>query len=93
MQRLRERGIYALPDGREFVVHAVFRGGYVLYTPEAWKFFGHPYAFESNAAGQILLAGRPTNSRLEDLTDTTRTAGFRFSRRAAQNPLIGLGTR
>ena len=34
MQNLRERGIYALSDGREFVVHAVFRGGYVFYTPE-----------------------------------------------------------
>src|SRR5881392_1332529 len=27
MQKLRERGVYALADGREFVVHAVFRGG------------------------------------------------------------------
>jgi hypothetical protein len=33
MQQLRERGIYTLPEGGEFVAHAVFRGGYVLYTP------------------------------------------------------------
>ncbi len=87
MRRLRERGVYALPDGREFVAHAVFRGGYVLYTPEAWEFFGHPYAFESNEAGQIRLAGQPTDWRLEDLTDTTRTAEPRSSRRTAPEPL------
>lgn len=38
MQQLRERGIYTLPEGGEFVAHAVFRGGYVLYTPVAWDF-------------------------------------------------------
>jgi hypothetical protein len=31
----RERGIYTLSEGREFVAHSVFRGGYVLYTPMA----------------------------------------------------------
>ena len=93
MRRLRERGIYGLPDGREFVVHAVFRGGYVLYAPEAWECFGHPYAFESNGAGQIRLGGQSTNWRIEDLTDTTRTAASRSSRKAAQEPLIRLGTR
>src|SRR6476646_11773638 len=48
MQKLRERGIYSLSDGREFVAHAVFRGGYVFYTPEDWDLFGSP-AFESDA--------------------------------------------
>ena len=90
MRRLRERGIYALPDGREFVVHAVFRGGYVLYTPEAWEFFGL-YSFESNAAGQIRVSGRATHWCIEDLTDTDRTARSRSSRRAAQEPLIRTG--
>ena len=40
MKELREQGIYALPDGREFVAHAVFRGGYVLYTTGDWEFSG-----------------------------------------------------
>ena len=79
MRRLRERGIYVLPDGREFVIHAVFRGGYVFYTPEAWEFSGHRYALESNGAGQIRLGGQPTDWRIEDLTDTTRTAMSRSS--------------
>ena len=44
MQQLKEGGIYALPSEREeLVADAVFRGGYVLYTPGDWEFFG-PYA-------------------------------------------------
>jgi hypothetical protein len=43
MQQLRERGIYTLlSEGKDFVAHAVFNGGYVLYTPTDWEFFG-PY--------------------------------------------------
>ena len=46
MIRLRARGIYALPDGDEFVIQAVFRGGYLLYRREPWEFFG-AYAYEN----------------------------------------------
>ena len=60
MQKLRERGIYALSDGREFVVHAVFRGGYVFYTPEDWQIFG-PHAYEANS-GRTTALERPTRS-------------------------------
>lgn len=71
MKRLRERGIYVLPDGREFVVHAVFRGGYVFYTPENWDLF-RPHSYESNADGQISRNGQVTTWNIEDLIDTTR---------------------
>ncbi|MDQ3817362.1 MAG: hypothetical protein M3362_06695 [Acidobacteriota bacterium] len=80
---LRECGIYALPDGREFVIHAVFRGGYVLYTQGAWEFFGL-HSYETDAAGLLRFHGRATYWRLEDLTDTTRTAQ---SRSASANSL------
>jgi hypothetical protein len=73
MQKLRERGIYSLSDGREFVAHAVFRGGYVFYTPEGWDFFG-PHAYESDADGQVLSNEQPNHWRTEDLIDTSRTA-------------------
>ena len=76
MQKLRERGVYALADGREFVVHAVFRGGYVFYTPEDWDFFG-PHAFESDAEGHLRWSGQSNLWRTEDLIDTTRTARSR----------------
>jgi hypothetical protein len=83
---LRECGIYALPDGREFVIHAVFRGGYVLYTPGAWEFFGM-HAYESDLAGLLRLNGRATYWRIEDLTDTTRTAHSRSRSGATLKPL------
>lgn len=73
MQELREQGIYILADGREFVAHAVFRGSYVLYTLGAWEFFGL-HTYESNNSGRLLLRGQPTYWRVEDLTDTARTA-------------------
>lgn len=85
MQELRERGIYALPDGREFVIHAVFRGGYVLYTTWAWEFFGM-HSYESDHAGLIRLNGRATHWHLEDLTDTSRTAHSQSRSGAAQEP-------
>jgi hypothetical protein len=79
---LRERGIYALPDGREFVVHAVFRGGYVLYLPGAWEFFGL-HAYESDKDGMLRLNAKPTCWHLEDLIDTKRTAHSRSKSGAA----------
>ena len=73
MQKLRERGIYALADGREFVVHAVFRGGYVFYTPQEWERFGR-HAYESDAGWTIRWNGELDQWRAEDLIDTSRTA-------------------
>jgi len=75
-QKLRERGIYALADGREFVVHAVFRGGYVFYTPEEWDRFG-AHAYESDRDGRLRWNGQPDQWRAEDLVDTSRTARSR----------------
>jgi hypothetical protein len=88
MSELREQGIYALPDGREFVAHAVFRGGYVLFTPGDWELFG-AHLYETNAAGQIRAEGRPTSWRVEDLADTSRTARSRTRDDAAQKQFFG----
>jgi hypothetical protein len=80
----RERGIYSLSEGREFVAHAVFRGGYVLYTPVAWESFGmHDY--ESDGTGNIHLNRQFTRWQIQDLTDTTRTAHSRSRSGAAQH--------
>jgi hypothetical protein len=88
MRELRECGIYSLPDGREFVVHAVFRGGYILYTPGAWEFFGL-HIYETNDAGQIRTKGRLTSWCIDDLTDTSRTALSRAMSGVAQSPFTG----
>jgi hypothetical protein len=88
MQQLRERGIYTLPlAGKEFVAHAVFRGGYVLYTPTDWEFFG-PYAYECDKAGYIVSEEQSARWHIDDLADTNRTARSRSRSGAAQRPLI-----
>ena len=84
--QLRERGIYALSDGREFVVHAVFRGGFVFYTPEDWDRFG-PYAWGSDADGDTNRNGQPNHWRTEDLIDTRRTARSRYRAGAPEGDL------
>jgi hypothetical protein len=83
MQELRERGIYKLPDGREFVIHAIFRGNYVLYTPAAWESFGR-YTFDSNKVGQICLDGQTTCWNIKSLVDTNQTAHACSVSKAAQ---------
>ena len=83
MQQLKENGIYALPERGELVAHAVFRGGYVLYTPKDWEFFG-PYTYESDGAGNIRREGQSTPWHIDDLAYTNRTARSRSRSGAAQ---------
>ena len=88
MQELRESGVYVLLGVGELVVHTVFRGGYFLYTPEAWEFNGlHKY--ESDTAGRMSLNGRPTEWQIDQLTDTGRTARARSRSGAALKASLG----
>ena len=87
MEQLKERGIYTLPSERlEFVAHAVFRGGYVLYTTKDWEFFG-PYTYESDRTGNIRREGQSTGWHIDDLAYTDRTARLRSRSGAAQKPV------
>ena len=87
MQQLKEAGIYALPSERgELVAHAVFRGGYVLYIPRDWEFFG-PYTYESDGAGNIRRGADFTRWHIDDLAYTNRTARSRSRSGAAQRPI------
>lgn len=66
---LRELGLYALSDGRKFVVHANSMHGYSLYSLQAWENNG---AAEYIIAmdGKLLSKGIPTRWGIGDLTDT-----------------------
>lgn len=71
---LRERGIYRLPDQREFVICSSGDGaGYLLYNLEAWRRYGIA-DYRAQVNGRILSKGLVTRWRLEDLKDTGRTA-------------------
>lgn len=70
---LRECGIYALPDKREFIVRGCGRDGYTFFSHEAWTVSGSS-AYRMNTEGRLLSKGTPTRWRVNDLTDTGRTA-------------------
>jgi hypothetical protein len=66
---MRERGVYALPDGRELIAHRGGRFGFFkLYDPLAWKCEGPPI-YETDAEGKITSLGMPTPWRVEDLRE------------------------
>jgi len=82
---LKERGIYAFPDGTQVVACANDRRGALLYYLRDWKLYGgHEVVAERNAtafrlletdnAGRILMYGYPTRWTIEDLVDTGRVA-------------------
>jgi len=74
MKELRERGLYRLPDGGEFVVGIAARGGgYELYDPQIFKRHGLP-DYQIDAQGRLNQMGQSTRWSTEDLIDTGRTA-------------------
>lgn len=73
MKELRERGVYTLPDGEEFVASVARGGGFGLFNPQVWKRYGVP-DYEVDAAGRVTQLGQSTRWRVDDLVDTGRTA-------------------
>ena len=74
MQRLREGGVYELPDESQVIAVADIRGAYLLYTPQDWKLYPHVSAiYEVRTSGQIHYRGEPTYWRIDDLSDTGRS--------------------
>jgi hypothetical protein len=66
---MRERGVYALPDGRKLVAESGGRFGfYKLYDPLAWKYEAPPI-YETDGEGRITSLGMPTPWRVEDLRE------------------------
>ncbi|HYE65829.1 MAG TPA: hypothetical protein VD966_09600 [Pyrinomonadaceae bacterium] len=73
MQRLRNLGVYQLPNGKQCIALANSRDGYHLYSQAAWEQYDLA-DYEVGAEGQLLRDGRPTPWRIEDLSDTGQTA-------------------
>jgi hypothetical protein len=77
VKEIKECGVYALPDGREFVAHCSDRRGFFkLYDPLAWKYEGPPM-YETDERGVLTSLGRPTPWRLEDLKEVGQTVAPR----------------
>ena len=73
MKELRERGVYTLPDGEEFVASVARGGGFALFNPQIWKRYGVP-DYEIDPLGRVTQLGQSTRWRVDDLVDTGRTA-------------------
>ncbi|HZB44628.1 MAG TPA: hypothetical protein VE360_05270 [Pyrinomonadaceae bacterium] len=73
MKDLRERGVYTLPDGEEFVASIARGGGFALFNPQIWKRYGVP-DYEVDPLGRVTQLGQSTRWRVDDLVDTGRTA-------------------
>ena len=72
--KLRERGIYRLPNGRELVVLTRHENGHTTYILGGWERF-EMSEYEVNEAGRLIHQGKLTAWDLADLKDTGRTAG------------------
>lgn len=69
--KLKERGIYTLPDGRELIIGRISEQGCSLYLPQTWKSYGIA-EYRIHQDGRLLSKGIPTRWRIEDLKDTGR---------------------
>lgn len=72
---LRELGVYALPDGREYVASTIYSEGCCLYTPPTWGLFAGA-ELRVDKQGRLLRHGSPTRWNVNDLKDTGRTARY-----------------
>jgi hypothetical protein len=73
--RLRELGVYALPNGGEYVVSTLYSDGCCLYPRRIWDAYGEA-EFWVDPEGRLLRRGEPTRWSARDLTDTGRTAQY-----------------
>jgi hypothetical protein len=89
VRELRERGIYATPEGKRVVAsrtrRSIFQTGkaaletglgniFFLFSRYAWAFHDQP-DYMVDEKGQVLLEETEARWRVEDLIDTGHTAG------------------
>jgi hypothetical protein len=73
--RLRELGVYELPDGRQYVVSTLYSDGCSLYPVRAWGSYGNA-EFWADKEGRLLRRGVATRWSVRDLQDTGKTATY-----------------
>jgi hypothetical protein len=74
-RRLRELGIYMMPDGRELVASTLYSDGCCLYAIESWETYRNS-EFLLDRSGRLLRRGRPTPWTVLDLKDSGRTTNY-----------------
>src|SRR3982751_1722617 len=68
---LRERGIYRLPDAREFIVRRSGDGAaYLLFDVRTWRAYAATADYRALRDGRVFSRGTVTRWRVADLVDT-----------------------
>ena len=67
--KLKNLGVYALPDGREFVVEMFQGGKWRLFSRHVWTLAGHA-GYQVNDDGYLVSHGKTLKWRVENLIDT-----------------------
>ena len=73
MKKLKNLGVYILPDGKELIAEVEPGAGYRLYPAEVWNQF-RSTEYMVNPEGRLLIKGKPTNLYTDHLIDTGRRA-------------------
>jgi hypothetical protein len=73
--RLRELGVYRLPDGREYVVSTLYSDGCSIYPVHAWGSYGNA-EYWADKEGRLLRRGVPSRWSVNDLEDTGKTSAY-----------------
>jgi hypothetical protein len=74
-RRLRELGVYELPDGSQYVASTLYSDGCALYPVRAWGRYGEA-EFWTDKEGRLLCRGVTTRWSARDLHDTGKTATY-----------------
>lgn len=78
--KLRNLGIYALPDGSEYVADVLYSDGYKLYPRRSWGTVGR-VEYSVGPDGRLVRRGQPTSWSVEQLKDTGMRAKYPALRR------------
>ena len=78
--KLKNLGIYALPDGKEYVADVLAGDGYNLYPRRSWETVGR-VEYSVGADGRLVRRGKPTPWSVEQLKDTGLRAKYPSLRR------------
>jgi hypothetical protein len=75
MKKLKNLGVYILPDGKELIAEVEPGAGYRLYPTRLWNQFRSTEYFVTRD-GRLLIKGEPSNLSIEQLIDTGRRARY-----------------
>lgn len=75
MKKLKNLGVYALPDGKELIAEVEPGAGYRLYPAQLWNQY-RSTEYMVTREGRLLIKGQPSNLSLEQLVDTGRSAQY-----------------